>query len=36
MKNINLKQPKYIFPAILYVLLLITGWLFIDMWQRNI
>ena len=36
MKNINLKQPKYIFPAILYVLLLITGWLFIDMFTTEV
>ena len=36
MKNINLKQPKYIFPAILYVLLLITGWLFIDMFTTDV
>lgn len=36
MNKINFKQPKYIFPAILYVLLLITGWLFIDMFTTEI
>ena len=36
MKDINFKQPKYIFPAILYVLLLITGWLFIDMFTTEV
>ena len=36
MKKINFKQAKYIFPAILYVLLLITGWLFIDMFTTEV
>ena len=36
MNKINFKQPKYIFPSILYVLLLITGWLFIDMFTTEV
>ena len=36
MNKINFKQPKYFFPAILYVLLLITGYLFIDAFTTDV
>lgn len=35
-KNINFKQPKYLLPAILYLPLLVTGYLIIDIFNVEI
>ena len=35
-KGINFKQPKYMLPAILYIPLIIVGYLFIDMFNVEI
>ncbi len=35
-KKINWKQPKYVLPAILYPLILGTGWLVIDMFKTEV
>lgn len=34
--NINFRQPKYVLPAILYPLILGTGYLFIDMFSTEV
>ena len=31
--DLNLKQPKYIIPTIVYLGLLLLGWLFIDLFS---
>ena len=36
LKKINWKQPKYVLPAILYPLILGTGWLVIDMFKTEV
>lgn len=35
LKQINWKQPKYILPAVLYPLLLVTGYCFIDLFHAE-
>lgn len=36
LQKINLRQPKYVLPAILYPLILGTGWLVIDMFKTEV
>ena len=36
LQQINFRQPKYMLPAILYPLILGTGWLIIDMFQTDV
>lgn len=36
LKQINFRQPKYVLPAILYPLILGTGWLVIDMFKTEV
>lgn len=36
LKKINFRQPKYVLPAILYPLILGTGWLVIDMFRTEV
>lgn len=36
LQKINFRQPKYVLPAILYPLILGTGWLVIDMFRTEV
>lgn len=36
LQKINFRQPKYVLPAILYPLILGTGWLVIDMFKTEV
>lgn len=36
LQKINFRQPKYVLPAILYPLILGTGWLVIDMFKTDV